>query len=770
MTTRRTLRASLGAALLCICVGAFGEAAPPTSIVRLLEELRGQGANIIYSSELVRPEMQVPQSALGPDIWSRARQALAAHGLVLRNIGSGRYLVTLAPAETAKPAPRSTTRVVADLPGPTEVSVYASRYELGRGGLAAPRLQSSADIEATPGSRNDALRAVRMVPGFATNASTRPYIRGSFVDDVLVQFDGVPLADPFHLKDFQSLVSAFDPEAVERIEIYSGGFPVRYGTKSGGVIDLEPRSVKSGYENTLGVSLLAYDASTVGTSERWPVDWLATVRHTVSDVVVKPVNGYEGEPQFSDSLGRVRWHGEDGASITLGWLLLDDRIDLTSHSADETATARYRDEYAWLVHEQSYGDRWRSRTVFSQTWAERSRGGMLNSPGIAMERLQEDRDFSALELRSYWTFERDRSSWWDYGLEATKAHADLVYDRTGVFSERIAASFGRSQDNTLHTQLVPDVTTYAVSVANHRRWAAVEAELGIRLDGQDYRESGRRHQWSPRVNLRYDLSSKWRVYGSWGRFTQAQRADEWRTEAAQIAPDSSALAIHTIFGIAYESAGTWRVSVEAYRKRWTKVTPYFDNAYDSLSLLPDLQPDRVLITPISSEASGVEVSVRRGIGEAVELWAAYTLSRATDDLPIADHIPRSWDQPHAVNGGATWSGGPWRTSMLMSWHRGWPRTRFSASSMAGGHVRLATRNSSRWGNYFTLDMSASWTRPFARSDLAVWAELTNGTDRPNECCVHLLSPTATDRRLIPERNSWLPRTLNVGLTWRMRSR
>jgi outer membrane receptor protein involved in Fe transport len=746
----------------------------PTSVVRLLEDLRARGANIIYSSELVRPDMQVPQSASGLDVWSRARQALAAHGLVLRSIGSGRYIVTQAPRtqpppKTAPRTRRSPVRKAAEDAGPPQVSVFASRYELGRGDPAARRLLTSADIEATPGGRNDAMRAARGVPGFATNASTRPYIRGSFAEDVLVQFDGVALADPFHLKNFQSLVSAFDPEAIERIEIYSGGFPVRYGARSGGVIDLEPRSVPSGYENTLGVSLLAYDASTVGTSERWPIDWLATARHTVSDVVVKPVNGSQGEPQFSDSLGRVRWHGEDGASITLGWLLLDDRIDLSTRSGDEIASARYRDEYAWLVHEQSYGDLWHSRTVLSQAWAERSRGGVLNAPGIAMEQLQEERDFSAAELRSYWRFEPDKNSWWDFGVEATQADAELLYDRTGGFSKPIAARFRRSMDNTLLVELAPEVRTYAASIAKHRRWAAFEAELGIRLDGQDYRGSGLRHQWSPRINLRYDISSKWRVYGSWGRFTQAQRVDEWRTERAQVAPDSAALAIHGIAGLAYES-GTWRVSVEAYRKRWTEVTPYFDNSFDVLSLLPDLQPDRTLIAPLTSKASGVEVSVRKEIGPSAQVWVGYTLSRVTDDLQVADDIPRSWDQPHAVNGGATWSGGRWRTSMLASWHRGWPRTVFSPAPVAAGDIRLASRNAARCANYFTLDVSASWTRPLARSDLSIWGELTNGTDRSNQCCVHLRAHAGADGQILAEKNSWLPRTLNVGLTWRVRSR
>ena len=149
------------------------------------------------------------------------------------------------------------------LPGLPDAGEKADirRYELRTDDIAEPELLTQTQIEGVPGSQDDALRAARIIPGIASNLSTRPYIRGSFVDDVLVQFDGVPLADPFHLKNFQSLASAFDPAAVKRIQVYSGGFPVSYGTRSGGVIDVEPRSLDAGYEHAFGASLNAVDAA-----------------------------------------------------------------------------------------------------------------------------------------------------------------------------------------------------------------------------------------------------------------------------------------------------------------------------------------------------------------------------------------------------------------------------------------------------------------------------------------------------------------------------
>jgi hypothetical protein len=212
------------------------------------------------------------------------------------------------------------------------VTVYASRYAI-EGRLAEPRELTPTDLERVPGSHDDALHAVRSIPGLASNASGRPYIRGSLSEDVLVRYDGIPLLDPFHLKNFQSLISAIDPAGIERIEVFSGGFPVRYGTRSGGVIDITAPSFDSGHEYRASLSLISAGVSTIGTSERWPLEWLGAVRHSTLDLL-DPVEDGFGEPQFSDTLGRLRWVTARGA-WTAGWLLLDDRLELGAPDDEE---------------------------------------------------------------------------------------------------------------------------------------------------------------------------------------------------------------------------------------------------------------------------------------------------------------------------------------------------------------------------------------------------------------------------------------------------
>lgn len=746
------------------------------SIVDVLATLRRSGIDVLYSTELITPSMAIAGPLHATDVLERAREALARYGLILQNVGAARYLVTRGPpavAQSPVPAPSIAALDPARAPPLEVISVYASQYTLGGDSTGEPRSFSSADLDRIPGDHDNALRATRLLPGVASSGSSSAYIRGSPLTDTLVLFDGVTLSDPFHTKDFQSLLSAFDTAAIGRMDIYSGGFPVRYGTRSGAVIDVTPRSSSPGYEFAAGASLLAYNMSTLGQAEQWPVDWLATVRTSAPDVAERPGNGRTlGAPQFTESVGRIRWHSDADSVWSLGWLLLDNRTSLATSPAEETSTARYRDEYVWTAYDASVGEQLHSHTTLALTDAGRTRNGALFVREVASGSVFDTRKFSRAEFRSDWSFAPLPRLVIDFGAEATDSRSDLRYNRAERFQDFIAAGFDRPADNSLLAHTTPEELTYAFSGAARRRWASFEAELGVRVDSQRYEGFASRQQWSPRLNLRYDIARQWHLYGSWGHFTQAQRPEEWRIEGTQAAPDLPELAIHSVLGIAYERSAQTRFGLEAYRKRWTHVSPYYDNTLANLTLVPDLAPDRVLVAPTHSESAGIELSAHRAFSPALEGWANYAWSHVGDDYSN-DSVRRSWDQPHAFTSGLTWTEGLVSTEMVAGWHRGWPRTPFefnSATGLDAPSVTLGGRNSIRWGNYFTLDLRTSLAVPLGRSDFSLWAELTNTTGRRNPCCDRFLPAQPAVDPAITQTTSWFPRAFDLGFTWRFSKR
>jgi outer membrane receptor protein involved in Fe transport len=747
----------------CLIVGlalcAPLRAAGSVTVDSLLRALGAQGIDVIYSSELVPADLVAPPPRAGRSPLEQAMDALAAHGLRLDPVAPRKYVVVRAPVPQLPPP--------VDEAPLQEISVYASRYSIEGRDVAEPRELSSSDIDVVPGSHDDALRALKSLPGLASNVSGRPYIRGSLEDDVLVRYDGITLLDPFHLKNYQSLISAIDPAGVERIEVFSGGFPVRYGTRSGGVIDITPPSRGEGYENRVAASLISAGASTIGSSERWPLEWLFAIRRSTLDLL-DPIEDDVGQPEFGDSLGRLRYRTEHGA-WTAGWLLLDDRLELGAADGEETARARYRDEYLWLARDHEFNPRLRMRATAVLTGSERHRNGELDQPGVATGSLDEFIEFDRTELSNVWTWDRRSDVTDTFGAEMSLSDAHYDYRRTANYDPAVAAAFGRPARNDLAFAANPRVFTYALHAAERRTWKSFEAELGLRLDGEHYNLGGDHTQISPRLNLRYDVNDRMRLYTSVGRFSQAQHVEEWRTEEAQATADAAQVSLHTIVGVSWEPSPATRWGVEAYSKRWTTISPYLDSQLNPLSLTPDLQPDRVRVAPDESEAAGLELSGRHSFSNRLAAWGTLSWARVADDSDLGD-VLRSWDQSLALTAGMSWQTSRLNLSALAGWHRGWPRTplSFAEPMQAGIPIVVGERNSDRWRDFFTLDLRGSYVWPLPHGEFSMVLEVTNATNRSNECCAVLES--AGGGAFTTDVDHWLPTIVNLGFSYRWRNR
>ena len=739
---------------LCFVLPRIAEAAETgksnRTIESLLLDLKARGVDVIFSSYLVPPELLAPEN-LAPDPLTAARQALQSRELELRQIAPNRFVVVRAPAA---PAPAA-----AEEQEMQEVSVYASRYAIESRSIAEARSLNGAEIESIPGSHDDALRSLKALPGLATNVSARPYIRGSLSEDVLVRYDGITLLDPYHLKNFQSLFSAIDPAAIGGIEVFSGGFPVNFGTRSGGVINISAPSAGSDYENRIAASLLSAGASSMGSAEKYPLEWFGSIRRSTLDLL-EAVNDSFGTPQFQDSLGRLRWKTENGA-WTAGWLLLDDQLQLGAAEDDENARASYRDEYVWLTRDHRFSGALQTRFAAVFSYSDRQREGTLDIPGVALGHLEDTQEFERIEVTNDWSYEVSDTSSYSFGAELSVSQSAYTHVRELNFDPAIAAACTRPAADPLEFSIEPEVVYYSLYAANRRQWENFEAEFGIRIDAQDYFDLGQHSQVSPRLNMRHDFNDRTRLYASAGRFTQAQHIEEWRVEEGQASSDSAQSAVHTILGITHETSSQAVWSVEAYSKQWTRVSPYYDSLLNPLSLLPELAPDRIRVAPRSSDASGLELNFKASIADRWKTWSSLSWSRVSDDFGAND-VLRSWDQSAAVSAGVSWEGPRLSLSALGGWHRGWPRTPFDSGSFT-----IGSRNSDLWADFYTLDLRGAWTWRMRGGELVTTLELTNATNRQNPCCM-ALEGFEPGGALRVARESWLPLIGNLGLVYRWR--
>ncbi|WP_437940113.1 TonB family protein [Sorangium sp. So ce341] len=110
------------------------------------------------------------------------------------------------------------------------------------GERAAPMTTSMTreEVRQMPGAFGDPFRAVEAMPGVTPIASGVPYffVRGAPPGNVGYFVDGVRVPLLYHVALGPSVIH---PALVERVDLYPGGFPARFGRYTGGVIAGETR-------------------------------------------------------------------------------------------------------------------------------------------------------------------------------------------------------------------------------------------------------------------------------------------------------------------------------------------------------------------------------------------------------------------------------------------------------------------------------------------------------------------------------------------------
>jgi len=113
-------------------------------------------------------------------------------------------------------------------------------YEREREPEVTRRTISVQEIRRVPGTFGDPVRVIQNLPG----AARAPFgsgvliIRGSNPEDSNVYVDGIEVPLIYHLGGYVSVINA---DLIESVDYLPGGYGVRYGRSTGGVIDVETK-------------------------------------------------------------------------------------------------------------------------------------------------------------------------------------------------------------------------------------------------------------------------------------------------------------------------------------------------------------------------------------------------------------------------------------------------------------------------------------------------------------------------------------------------
>ena len=666
------------------------------------------------------------------------------------HIDSGRYSLSVE-ADGYEPTrqnvllePGTTQDVVVVIAARTEplreIIVSASRFAYERQGDGFSL--RGEDIAVQPSLGEDALQSLARLPGFAfSGISAKPNIRGGEDKETLVLLDDMPIRQAFHMPAYNNVFSVLSDDLLQRVEVFTGGFPARYGNRLSGIIDLTTRSAEETPRHSLGLSVFNAHARSAGNLGS-DVEWLMAGRIGTLRPLLAAFAPDAGRPSYGDVFAKLMWRPDQRSRVRAQLLGANDTLSVTNSNAGESAQLSSNTRYGWISgsHELTGGASLEALLGYSALDTQRSgslRAGLVIDGSLADTRHTRLWDLST---RILWTLNNHAL---EAGVDGSWGNSLYDYRSQVEFADPIAPLYGRPTEQSRSGHL--RATRRSVALYASDRWRLsnqLTLDAGARLDQEQYGTLPTRGHGGPRVSLRWDVAPQTKLRASYSRVFQSDEVDELQIEDGLQEFQAAQRADLYVLGWEHRFVSGLAARAEVFRKTLQRARTRYENQLNPLVFLPELAADRVAVAPADSELHGVELSGQWQQGPW-SIIAAYTWSHFADEVGGRD-VARNWDQPHNVALSMTWRHGPWSIAANGQYRSGRPTTALLRSDLS--NPALAPRNSDRLGSFTSIDFRA--TREFAVSvgHLVGYFQITNLLNRRNACCTELELETADSGR------------------------
>jgi len=626
----------------------------------------------------------------------------------------------------------------------SEVVVVPSQYGVMETEVVSQQTVTRDQIEIAPQVGEDVFRALKRLPGVASDdISTRLNVRGSTDQELLVLLDGLELYEPYHLKDFDGALGILDIHSVGGIELQTGGFPAQYGDKLAGVFAMTSRTPPiDGTRTTLGLSITNASIMNQGAFAGGKGQWLVSARRGYLDIVLKLTGGDENlSPQYYDAFGKLQYALSERHRLTASVLYANDNLRLHDHESDDVDLATgWKSSYAWMTWDAYPGAGITARTVGWVARVTRNRLGELadsggNDTGPDYFNVTDDRVFTFTGLRH--DLELELSRWSLLKLGGEVKHAAASYNYHNLTRSVFVTPGGEvaSRYDTTDVDLDPAGEEYSAYLAMRvRPFQALTAELGVRYDRFSHTDED---DWAPRFLAAFDLTRSTTLRASWGRYYQSHGIHELEVGDGQDRYYPSDMAEQVAFGLDQRIGAGLELRVEAYQRMSPDLRPRYVNAVRELRAFPEAEGDRMLIDPSRGRARGVEVLLMRAQGRHWAWSANYAYAIAEDEVD-GRWMPRDLDQRHTVGLNASYSpSARWQFSAGWYYHTGWPATEitYAVDTTSNGTVMFTRQygpmNAIRLPSYHRLDIRVTRTFPVGHGVLQAYVDLFNIYGRTN---------------------------------------
>lgn len=193
----------------------------------------------------------------------------------------------------------------------SEVSVYG-QHNKERFNVATLNKMEMMAMPAL-GGKPDVLKSLQMMPGIQSQQEGTSHIsvRGGAPGENLYLIDNVPLIYVNHLGGFTSV---FNPDMINNIEIYKGGFPAKYGGKLSSIVSITQREGdKNKRKGAMSIGITDISGVIEGPLFDQKSSFIITARKTLTDPLMMLVSN------FSDGGDYIIGYGFHDVNAKLSW-------------------------------------------------------------------------------------------------------------------------------------------------------------------------------------------------------------------------------------------------------------------------------------------------------------------------------------------------------------------------------------------------------------------------------------------------------------------
>ena len=587
-----------------------------------------------------------------------------------------------------------------------------------------------------PGFTNpDVFHSLLFLPGVQSANETVAdlNIRGGTHDQNLLLLDGVRLYQPGH---FFGLISAVNPQAIQRATVIKEGTPAQYGDAVSGTLVLQStHTVPQRRRLRVGANLLHADVA---------VEWPLGKNQGLSLAARQSISPWATTPTLQGYTQRAFAHTE----------VLNSNTD--SSSFDNNLRFGYGDyhlkylgQWAGRHRLEVFGWHIRNQLSFDET-------GMRNGEMVAEQsQLAQQSLAGGVEYAFRWgtgALSEVLLSASHYALQAENAdiaasqtllQANEVLDYQAKIGHRYLwgstdGSFGYQYNNLGVTNVneldqpqfgerIKDVVTIHAAYWEHNFAFGQGSRLRAGARATYYYEP-QRFFLDPRVRFSQQLGPHWSAEASLEGKNQVvfQRIDlqtdflgvekrRWRVLDAT--PFHLIHSLQASVGI-QASYGGWRAHLSGYAKEVNNISLTSQGMVNGVSSLGFRGANRVY-------GSEVLVKYRR---EAFTSWVSYSFmqNRFNFDSLIPARFPSTFEIPHAGSWGANYKQGPWQVAAGMKMQLGRPYT-----GLLEDETTYAAPNQHRTPPYYRLDAAVQYEWHLGRYPLQLGVAAQNLLNRTN---------------------------------------